>query len=130
MEVRTDFDTNPKGRSGFELTQEDEWLGTSFVAFHNSQTATIDTPPHSRGTMRPSCCVNVPLEKQRAQGMPGARCARSRVCSVDKAHALVTTVTPETPGIPRAMVLTVYSVLSPVTGLFCHRRLADTLRET
>jgi hypothetical protein len=30
-----------------------------------------------------------------------------------KAHELVTTVTPESPGIPRAMVLTTYSVLSP-----------------
>jgi hypothetical protein len=30
------------------------------------------------------------------------------------------------PGIPRAMVLTAYFALSPVTGLSCHRRLADT----
>jgi hypothetical protein len=35
-----------------------------------------------------------------------------------KAHELVTTVTPESPGIPRAMVLTAYSALSPVTGSF------------
>jgi hypothetical protein len=35
-----------------------------------------------------------------------------------KAHELVTTVTPDSPGIPRAMVLTDYSELSPVTGLF------------
>ena len=54
--------------------------------------------------------------------MPGARCARSRACSVVKTRALVTTVTPETPGIPRAMVLTAYIALSPVTGLSCHRR--------
>ena len=54
--------------------------------------------------------------------MPGARCARSRACSGSKARALVTTVTPETPGIPRAMVLTVSFALSPVTGLVCHRR--------
>ncbi len=32
---------------------------------------------------------------------------------------------PGTPGIPCAMVLTAYVVLSPVTGLFCHRHLAD-----
>ncbi|MGB9118651.1 hypothetical protein, partial [Bradyrhizobium sp.] len=43
-----------------------------------------------------------------------------------KTRALVTTVTPETPGIPRTMVLTVSFVLSPVTGLVCHRHLADT----
>ena len=55
--------------------------------------------------------------------MPGARCARSLVCDIKTKHtSIVTTVTPETPGIPRAMVLTVSFVLSPVTGLFCHRR--------
>src|ERR1700733_7767031 len=52
--------------------------------------------------------------------MPGARCARSLACS-KKTRELVTTVTPETPGIPRAMVLTVSFALSPVTGLVCHR---------
>src|ERR1700761_8494320 len=35
-----------------------------------------------------------------------------------KTREFVTTVTPETSGIPRAMVLTVSFVLSPVTGLF------------
>jgi hypothetical protein len=45
-----------------------------------------------------------------------------------KAHEQVTTVTPVSPDIPRAMVLTAYSVLSPVTGLFCHRRLRSYLR--
>ena len=49
------------------------------------------------------------------------------VCS--KTRALVTTVTPETPGIPRAMVLTVSSALSPVTGLCCHRRQRSCLRQ-
>jgi hypothetical protein len=53
--------------------------------------------------------------------MPGARCARSRACSVESTrvshhgHA-------GSPGIPRAMVLTAYFALSPVTGLSCHRR--------
>src|ERR1700730_19205692 len=36
----------------------------------------------------------------------------------------VSQVTSESPGTPRAMVLTVYNVLSPATGLSCHRRLA------
>jgi transposase len=35
--------------------------------------------------------------------MPGARCARSLVCEMRKHTSVVTTVTPETPGIPRAM---------------------------
>jgi hypothetical protein len=63
----------------------------------------------------------LPFENQRAQGMPGTRCARSLACELEKHTSVVTTVTPETPGIPYAMVLTVSFVLSPVTGLFCHR---------
>src|SRR2546423_8918176 len=54
--------------------------------------------------------------------MPGARRARSLACKIKKHTSIVTTVTPETPGIPRAMVLTVSFVLFPVTGLVCHRR--------
>jgi hypothetical protein len=42
-----------------------------------------------------------------------------------KAHELVTTGSPDQSGFPRAMVLTVSFVISPVTGLFCHRRFAD-----
>jgi hypothetical protein len=40
----------------------------------------------------------------------------------NKHTSVVTTVTPVSPGIPRAMVLTVSFVISSVTGLFCHRR--------
>jgi len=39
-----------------------------------------------------------------------------------------TTGSPVQSGFPCAMVLTAYFVLSPVTGLFCHRRLADWWR--
>ena len=60
--------------------------------------------------------------------MPGARCARSLACKIKKHTSIVTTVTPETPGIPRAMVFTVSFVLFPVTGLVCHRRLAFTAK--
>jgi len=50
-----------------------------------------------------------------------------------EAHEAVTTVTPEPSGIPRAMVLTGYFVLSPAIGLFVtvagamrkHRRQLD-----
>src|SRR5213592_618232 len=66
--------------------------------------------------------VVLPAKNQRAQGMPGARCARSLACKVKKHTSIVTTVTPDSPGIPRAMVLTVSFVLSPVIGLYCHRR--------
>ena len=54
--------------------------------------------------------------------MPGAQCTRSLACKSKKAHEVVTTGSPEQPGIPRAMVLTVSFVLSPVIGLCCHRR--------
>ena len=60
--------------------------------------------------------------------MPGADGARSRACSV-----VNTRVSHHgragSSGIPRAMVLTVSFVLSPVIGLFCHRRRRDTSRQ-
>jgi hypothetical protein len=56
--------------------------------------------------------------------MPGARCARSRVCDgrKRKAHALVRSHRNH-PAFP-ARWFTAYSALSPVTGLSCHRRYA------
>ena len=48
--------------------------------------------------------------------MPGARCARSLACKIKKHTSKVTTVTPGSPGIPRAMVLTVSFGISPVIG--------------
>src|SRR5215212_5653588 len=46
-----------------------------------------------------------------------------------KAYEIVTTVTPATSGIPRAMVLTVSSALSPVIGLYCHRHRRNCFRQ-
>jgi len=57
--------------------------------------------------------------------MPGAQCARGLACKIKKHTSAVTTVTPERPGIPYAMVLTVSSALSRVTGLVCHPRFAE-----
>jgi hypothetical protein len=66
---------------------------------------------------------NVPPLKQRARGMPGARCTRSPLCNAEST-GVEATGTPESPGIParngfnglcRALV----------SGLFCQRRLAD-----
>src|SRR5204862_5687601 len=74
------------------------------------------------------CCWLCHLKHQRAQGMPGARCARSLACKIKKHTSIVTTVTPDTPGIPRAMVLMVSFVISPVIGLVCHRRNRSCLR--
>src|SRR3954451_5390461 len=61
--------------------------------------------------------------------MPGARCTRSLACKSKKAHEVVTTGSPEQPGIPRAMVLTVSFVISPVIGLVCHRRRRNHFRQ-
>ena len=54
--------------------------------------------------------------------MPGADCARSLVCSVLVAHECSYHGRAGRPAFPHAMVLTVSFVLSPVIGLFCHRR--------
>src|SRR3954454_7077480 len=79
------------------------------------------TSAFSRRGASESCQTTALIE--RAQGMPGARCARSLACKMKKHTSVVTTVTPETPGIPRTMVLTVSFVISSVIGLGCHRRL-------
>jgi len=59
---------------------------------------------------------------ERVQGRPGARRTRSLVCKNKKHTSIVTAGFAGTTGLPRAMVLTAYFVLSPVTGLCCHRR--------
>ena len=69
----------------------------------------------------PELCKNPSPQNQRAQGKPGARCTRSRACSVESTRVSHHRFT-GTPGLPCAMVLTAYFALSPVTGLFCHRR--------
>ncbi|SDT39861.1 hypothetical protein [Bradyrhizobium canariense] len=66
--------------------------------------------------------------KWRAQGKPGARCTRSLVRKVLEAHECRHHRFTGTPGLPCAMVLTVYSALSPVIGLSCHRRRCDAKR--
>jgi hypothetical protein len=65
--------------------------------------------------------------KQRAQGKPGARCTRSLACKMKKAyehshHRFAETIRPSLRN-----GFTAYIALSPVTGLFCHRRLAELL---
>jgi hypothetical protein len=57
--------------------------------------------------------MNPSAQETRAQGMPGAQCARSLVCKKNKHTSVVTTVTPERPGIPRAMV---YGLLRALPG--------------
>ncbi|MDB5606589.1 MAG: hypothetical protein JWP25_3489 [Bradyrhizobium sp.] len=52
----------------------------------------------------------------RVPAAPAVSCAM-----VEVAHEVVTTGSPEHPAFPHAMVLTVYSVLSPATNSSCHR---------
>jgi len=60
------------------------------------------------------------------EGVGNAGCPlhpRPRVHLVVVERTRVTTSTPESPGIPARNGFTTYFVLSPVTGLVCHRRL-------
>ncbi len=90
----------------------------------NDDTLIPDTASRPRGAMRPSCAfIFRPME-----GVGNTGCLlhpRPRVHFALIESTRVTTSTPEHPAFPHAMVLTAYVVLSPVTGLFCHRRLAD-----
>src|SRR5437870_6313351 len=64
----------------------------------------------------------------RERGKPGADRTRGLVCKGRKHTSSKPQVQPDQSGFPRAMVLTVSSALSPVTGLFCHRRLRIIIR--
>ena len=61
--------------------------------------------------------------------MPDARCTRGLVCSVLVAHEYSPRSHRDHPAFPHAMVLTACFVLSPVTGLVCHRHLRNTFRK-
>jgi hypothetical protein len=94
----------------------------------NFQTATCpaDTTSRSRRALRASFAINIPpspirgRRECRAPGAPAASCAKVESTRVrNHGHT-------GSPGIPRAMVLTVSFALSPVIGLFCHRRPQET----
>src|SRR5258706_8356741 len=67
-----------------------------------------------------SCMKLSPLGGRGECRVPAAPAASCAKCSV--AHEVVATGPPEHPAFPHAVVLTVSFVLSPVTGLSCHRR--------
>jgi hypothetical protein len=75
---------------------------------------------NSRDAKRPSRCIYLPPK----EGVGNAGCPlhpRPSVHLVMVERTRVTTSTPESPGIPARNGFTTYFVLSPVTGLFCHR---------
>jgi hypothetical protein len=79
--------------------------------------------------MRASFGLHVlPSEDQRAQGMPGAGCARSLACEIKKHTSVVTTVTPVSPDIPRATVYGLFRAL-PSDRAFLPLSFADSTRD-
>ena len=73
----------------------------------------------SRGAMRPEF---ESLSARRGRGECRVPVAPAASCAVCWWHtSVVTTVAPEHPAFPHAMVLTAYSVLSPATNSSCHR---------
>ena len=75
-----------------------------------------------RGFVKPSS-----LLEKRAQGRPGARCTRGLVCKMHKGkRTRAYRFSGSTPAFP-AQWFTAYFALSPVTGLFCHRRSREAL---
>jgi hypothetical protein len=92
----------------FDGTIRDDGTRTHPSAFSRRENARAlpTATPENRGS-----------RECRALDAPAASHAK-----IIKHTSIVTTVTPGTPGIPRAMVLTVSFVISPVIGLCCHRR--------
>ena len=74
----------------------------------------------------PESCRKFPPREQRAQGRPGARCTRGLACKKVQRNAHEHTGSAEAIRPSLRNGFTAYNVLSPVIGLFCHRRLADT----
>jgi hypothetical protein len=74
----------------------------------------------------PEVCRKSPPGKQRAWGMPGARCTRSLVCAIGSkyAHEYSQRATGNHPTFPHAMVYGLFRAL-PGDRLSCHRRYAD-----
>jgi len=78
----------------------------------------MDSGSQSRRGMRPSCERNLShLSKQRAQGMPDARCTRDLVCNVHKEVRTRAYRAAENIRHSLRNGFTAYIVLSPVNGL-------------
>ena len=76
----------------------------------------------SRRISPEACNLVVPPQKQREQGMPGARCTRGLVCKWQKENAHEHTGTVGTLRHSLRNGLTAYAVLSSATNSSCHRR--------
>src|SRR5229473_1131331 len=80
----------------------------------------LQTRLHDLARQAPEPLMNIPPK----EGVGNAGCPlhpRPRVHLVVVERTRVTTSTPESPDVPARNGFTAYFVLSPVTGLFCHR---------
>src|ERR1700678_1746589 len=80
----------------------------------------LHTRPPSRDALRPSCARPFHA-KIRGRGERRVPAAPAAPCAKVESTQVLTADTPGHPAFPHAMVLTAYSVISPVTGLVCHR---------
>jgi hypothetical protein len=116
---------SPAGARHRASQRRDPVAGDDDREFGASSTNCNETAEKTHPHILAAPCARVVPEplplKQRAQGKPDARRTRSLACEMNKAHEQVTTGLPSLPGLPCAMVLTVSFVISPVTGLSCHR---------
>jgi len=78
--------------------------------------------PRSRGTNAPEFCwIERPSLDQGGRREHRMQAAPAASCVSKKTHELVTTGTPNIPALP-AQWFTAYGALSPVSGLYSHRR--------
>ena len=94
------------------------FAGTTWMNYRDSH-----TPPHSRDSICPSFAKFICPKKKRAQGRPGARRTRDLMCKTQiakNAHEHTGSAEAVRPSLRNGF--TAYSVLSPATGLSCHRR--------
>jgi hypothetical protein len=87
------------------------------------------TGPHSHGMRCPRFASVFTLNKQRAQGKPGARCTRGLACKWKQENAHEHTGSAEAIRPSLRNGFTAYNALSLVTGLSCHHHRRDTSRQ-
>jgi hypothetical protein len=96
-----------------------KWVAWSRRCSHDGQFQT-----HVRASRRdaPESCIYLPPQRGRGEcRVPTAPAASCALC-IGRTHTSNNEYT-GTPGIPARNGFTAYVALSPVTGLFCHRRL-------
>jgi hypothetical protein len=98
-----------------DLVAGDDGWGCGAFAFNQTQPRDL--------AAQCARAIDLSLAPQRGRGecrMPAAPAVSCAITVVERTR--VTTSTPASPGIPARNGFTTYFALSPVTGLFCHRR--------